>query len=240
MARLPRLYAPGIPQLAHVEFAQAFADAVVSNPAVELDRLLAWLQTEARQHKVTVHGWLLLNDRLALLATPAAADSLPRLMQALGRRFATHLRHGRVFAGRYRSALVEPGRWILPALIWLESLPVQLKYVEHAENWPWSSASFHSGNDTTNANWTVDHADFWQNGNTPFARQAAYVLRLHDGLSSSENERIQQALFGQWALGGDDFLIRLKGVSNRRLAPAQRGRPKKAAAARPAPVSALD
>ncbi|MEO9122269.1 MAG: hypothetical protein ABI228_04645, partial [Burkholderiaceae bacterium] len=161
MARLPRLYAPGIPQLAHVEFAQALADAVDSDPTVELDRVLAWLQSEARQHKVAVHGWLLLNNRLALLATPTAADSLPKLMQALGRRFATHLRHGRVFAGRYRSALIEPGRWVLPALIWLESLPVQLKYVEQAENWPWSSASYHSGNDITNANWTVDHADFW-------------------------------------------------------------------------------
>ena len=197
---------------------------------MELDLLLTWLHEAAREYRVAVHGWLLLNDRMTLLATPSAADSLSKLIQAVGRRFATRLRHGRVFTGRYRSALVEPSRWVLPAQIWLESLPVQLHYVEQAENWPWSSAAYHTGASLAHSAWASDHQDYWQDGNTPFDRQAKYRQRLHQGLSLAERTKIEQALFGQWALGDADFLQQLQTLASRRFAPAPRGRPKKAEA----------
>src|SRR3546814_4103777 len=152
---------------------------------------------------------------------------MPRFMQAFGRRFASRLRHGRVFAGRYRSALVEPGNWILPALIWLESLPVELGHVDLAQTWPWSSAAGHIGMDVHRNDWLTDHPDYWQGGNTPFARQAAYRALLDHGLGSAQSQRIEQAVFGQWALGESAFLSHLDATASRRLAPAARGRPRK-------------
>lgn len=236
MARLPRLYAPQIPQLVQAEFARPLAAVSDPSPSAELDRLLEWLQRDAREYKVAVHGWLLLNDRLTLLATPPDAQSLSRLIQALGRRMATHMRHGRVFAGRYRSALVEPGTWVLPAMVWLDSLPVQLHYVDRAESWPWSSAAAHTGahaglpvgSPTGGGALLTDHVDYWQDGNTPFAREANYRERMQRGLSAAQHRRIEQALFGQWALGEAAFLAKLSSSATRRLAPAARGRPRKA------------
>src|SRR3546814_14352492 len=108
--------------------------------------------------------------------------------------------------GRYRSALVEPGNWILPALIWLESLPVELGHVDLAQTWPWSSAAGHIGMDVHRNDWLTDHPDYWQGGNTPFARQAAHRALLGHGLGSAQSQRIEQAVFGQWALGGSAFL----------------------------------
>lgn len=227
MARLPRLYAPHIPQLVQAEFAYPLAAVNDPAPSTQLDQLLEWLQRDVREHRVALHGWLLLNDRITLLATPPDARSLSRLVQALGRRMAAAMRHGRVFSGRYRSALIEPGQWVLPATIWLESLPVRLHYVDRAEHWPWSSAGAHTGLDSRHDALLTDHADYWQDGNTPFARQARYRERLGHGLSAGQNRRIEQALFGQWVLGEANFLARLESQTTRRIAPAPRGRPRK-------------
>ncbi|MFW7344087.1 hypothetical protein V0R37_21380 [Pollutimonas sp. H1-120] len=233
MARLPRLYAPQIPQLVQAEFAHPLAQAAEPTPAAQLDQLLEWLRRDAREYKVAVHGWLLLNDRIVLLCTPPDAQGTSRLIQALGRRMAAGIRHGRVFSGRYRSALIEPGRWVLPALIWLESLPVQLRYVDTAQRWPWSSAASHTGLHSLHNDLLADHPDYWQDGNTPFARQARYSQRLGQGLSAQQSGRIQDALFGQWVLGESDFLAQIESRASRRIAPAPRGRPRKLAAAQP-------
>src|SRR3546814_2103670 len=124
--------------------------------------------------------------------------------------------HGRVFSGRYRSSLVEPGHWLLPALIWLESLPAQLKYVDAPQQWPWSSAAGHIGLDSRHDALVTDHPDYWQDGNTPFARQAKYSQRLAQGLSAQQSRRIQDALFGQWVLGEPDFLAQIESRADRK------------------------
>ncbi|GAB1847871.1 hypothetical protein MyNCGM683_27280 [Achromobacter xylosoxidans] len=143
-----------------------------------------------------------------------------------------------MFAGRYRSALLEPGAWVLPALVWLETYPVRSGASQDPDSWPWSSASSHTGNTTAApAQWQSDHADYWACGNTPFDRQANYRKRLQDGLSREETQRIDQAVSGQWALGGPSFIASLAHTASRRVAPGQRGRPRKKPAA-PAAVDA--
>ena len=234
MARLPRLYAPQIPQLVQAEFASPLAAVQDPTPQDQLDQLQQWLQRDVREYRIALHGWLLLNDRITLLATADDAQGMARLIQSLGRRMAAGMRHGRVFAGRYRSALVEPGQWVLPAMIWLESLPVRLHYVDEAARWPWSSAGAHTGLQgpqaaaATDRTLLTDHSDYWHGGNTPFARQAYYRERLSRGLSASQSARIDQALFGQWVLGEADFLAHMESQTTRRIAPAPRGRPRKA------------
>src|SRR5690554_2897376 len=227
MARLPRLYAPHIPQLVQAEFVRPLAAIHDPTPSAQLDQLHEWLQRDAREYQVAVHGWLLLNDRISLLGTPPDAQALPKLIQSLGRRMAAGMRHGRVFSSRYRSALIQPGHWLVPTQVWLESLPVTLHYVDRPQAWPWSSAATHTGTDHRYDALLTDHPDYWQLGNTPFARQARYAERLADGLPSSQSTRIRDALFGQWALGEPDFLADLRSRATRRIAPAPRGRPRK-------------
>ena len=65
----------------------------------------------------------------------------------------------------------------------------------------------------------------------PFDRQANYRKRLQDGLSREESQRIDQAVSGQWALGGPGFIASLAHTASRRVAPGQRGRPRKKPAA---------
>lgn len=230
MARLPRLYAPGLPQLVQANFVHPLATPSQSTPTELLNQLAVWLGDAAQRHRVAVHGWVLANDRILLLATPSDEDGLPRLMQTLGRNLAARLRNGRVFAGRYRSALLEPGVWVLPALVWVETYPVRSASTHDPDSWPWSSAGGHVGNTlatTPPAAWQADHADYWACGNTPFDRQANYRRHLQEGLSREQTQRIDQAVSGQWALGGPEFIASLSHTASRRASPGQRGRPRK-------------
>ena len=244
MARLPRLYAPRIPQLVQARFAHPLAPADAPAPGAALDRIRDWLADETAG--VALHAWIVLPDRITLLATPDDDAALSRLMQALGRRMGSGLMRARVYAGRYRNALLEPGRWVLPAMVWLESLAVTTGQVGAATQWPWSSAAEHAGladlsgrgaGAESGAGWPTlrDHADYWREGDTPFARQAAWRTRLAGGLGVSQRDPIEAALAGQWALGEKIFLTHLGRLASRRVSPAPRGRPKKTAgAARPA------
>jgi putative transposase len=231
MARLPRLYAPDLPHLAQAKFAAPLSRSG-DGPAL-LDQAATWLADDARLHAVAVHGWALTEDELLLLATPSKPTGLSMLLQSLGRRLAARLHSGPVFAGRFRSTLVEPGAWVLPSLIWVESAPLRQGLVGDAELWRWSSAAQHMG--AAHRGLAHDHADYWSCGNTPFDRQANYRAMLLEGLPPASAARIEQALRGQWALGGPTFLAGLEATSSRRPTAAKRGRPRKGV-----PAEAID
>ena len=225
MARLPRLYAPGIPQLVHARFLFPLSSRAPAGSRI-LDTLQKWLFDGLTRHGVQLHAWTLTDDGILLLATPEHDKSLSRLIQMLGRNLATTLRSGPVFSGRYRSTLLEPGVWVIPSMIWLESWVAREKGASDSELWPWSSAGFHTGAFMGYSPVLIDHADYWSSGNTPFDRQAAYKYRYTEGLSSSQLQQIAQALHGQWALGSPDFISRLNTVASRRPMPGKRGRPR--------------
>lgn len=231
MARLPRLYAPRIPQLVQARFARPLAGPGEPLPATTLDRISDWLAEEiarptAQPTPVALHAWALLPDAITLVATPGSAQALPLLMQALGRRLGSGLLRARVYAGRYHNALLEPGRWVLPAMRWVETLAVVGGQVGQATQWPWSSAADHVGAGTAHPTLT-DHPDYWQTGDTPFARQAAWQQRLAEGVDAARRAQIEAALRGQWALGEKIFLAHLERLASRRVKPAPRGRPRK-------------
>ncbi|MGO1766228.1 hypothetical protein CAP48_04445 [Advenella sp. S44] len=225
MARLPRLYAPGIPQLVHARFLFPLSTRAASGSRT-LDTLQQWLFDGYARHGVMLHAWTLTDDGILLLATPGDDKSLSRLIQMLGRNLATTLRKGPVFSGRYRSTLVEPGAWVIPSMIWLESWVAREKGASDSELWPWSSAGFHTGAFMGYSPALNDHADYWSSGNTPFDRQAAYKHHYTEGLSSGQLQQIAQALHGQWALGSPEFIEQLNAVASRRPMQGRRGRPR--------------
>lgn len=228
MARLPRLYAAGIPQLVHAKFLFPLPARSTAGTSL-LDELQKWLFDGLARHAVMLHAWTLTEDGILLLATPGGKSSLPRLVQMLGRNLATTLRSGPVFSGRYRSTLVEPGVWVIPSMIWLETWVAREKGASDSEIWPWSSAGYHTGAFMGYSPYLSDHADYWSSGNTPFDRQAAYKSQFSEGLSSGPLAQISQALHGQWALGSPGFISQLAATASRRPAQGKRGRPRRPA-----------
>ncbi|MBZ8138561.1 transposase [Rubrivivax gelatinosus] len=212
MARLARLVLPGcghyVIQRGH-DGRAVFAD--------DEDRAVfaAALREAAAAQQVVVHAYALPDDEVQLLVTPPAAEALSRMMQSLGRRYvgAYRLRHGgrgTLWDGRFRCALVEPGAWQLAAL----------RLVDAAA--PMSSAAHRLGGRDPLVS---DPPEFWQLGNTPFEREAAYRRLLADGVPPAQAAALRAAALGGWAAGDAGFVARLAEQTARPLRPRPRGRP---------------
>jgi REP element-mobilizing transposase RayT len=117
MARLGRYFLPDQPlhliQRGNNREAVFFCDE-------DYELYRAWLAEAAARHGCAIHAYVLMTNHVHLLATPQAPLSLPRMMQALGRRYVRHVndayrRTGTLWEGRYRAAPIDSERISSPA-----------------------------------------------------------------------------------------------------------------------------
>lgn len=225
MARLARLYAPNTSQLVQAKLLPHIAQSAEFHALKP--QLMQWLEQASSRYSLPVHAWSVTQDSIYLLSTPQDAKAVSQVVQALGRHLAANLKQGAVFSSRYRSCLVEGGRYLLACMIWLEIYVHQQEGVSHPDRLPWSSAGMHTGSLYQDIAWIKDHETYWQLGNTPFERQARYRQLCEEGLSHAMGHKIQSMLQGQWALGTEEFITAMTEVASRRVVPGQRGRPRK-------------
>jgi putative transposase len=227
MARLARLSIPGE---VHLIVQRGHNRQPVFVDDADRHLFLTALREAAGEHGLQVHAYALLDEQVQLLATPTAADSLSRAMQAVGRRYvaAFNRRHGRtgtLWEGRFRAAVIESERYLLASMVLLESAAVAAGLAATAAGWPWSSAAHHLGGRRDPL--VTDHPRYWALGNTPFDREASYQRLLEAGLSATDADALMQASLRSWALGSPAFLAKLAELTERPLVVRRRGRPRK-------------
>lgn len=227
MARLPRLTLPG---QAHHILQRGNNGQAVFVDAEDHERLLALLQEQSRKHGVAIHAYVLMDNHFHLLATPGTAEGVPQMMQAVGRAYVRgfNLRHGRsgtLWEGRYRCTLVQPERYLLACMAYIELNPVRAGLVNDPAAYPWSSHAHHLGLRTDRL--VAPHALYWALGNTPFAREAAYADLVRAGLSPAQQAALTEATLRGWALGDADYVAELQKRTGRRLSKGRAGRPPK-------------
>jgi putative transposase len=225
MARLPRLTVSGYPH--HVIQRGNNRQAIFVS---EADRryLLELLAEYAAKFNVAVHAYVLMTNHIHLLATPETADGLPKLMQAVGRRYVRHFnvahgRSGTLWEGRYRSTVIETDRYLLTCMAYIDLNPVRAGLVSAARDYLWSSHGHYIGQ--RNDKLITPHALVWALGNTPFAREAAYADLVLGGVPLADQQALTSATLGGWALGGADFLEDMKHRTKRRAVQQRAGRP---------------
>jgi len=227
MARLPRL---SLARVAHLLVLRGHNGETVFHDDEDRGAFLAALQTAFEREQVALHAYALLFDRAWLLCTPAQDQGLSRAMQSVGRRFAAafnrrYSRSGSLWDGRFRSTVVEPGRTLLEAMIFVDQL--QADPIDSADRVPSqrSSARQHLGSDGSMQ--LKDIEEYWALGNTPFERATAYrALLTGESFHRSEVERITAAAQRGWALGSSDFIETLQVRTARPLRPRPKGRPR--------------
>jgi putative transposase len=227
MARLPRLTLSGYPH--HVILRGNNRQEIFLSVA-DREFMLSVLAEEAKQHGVEVHAYVLMSNHIHLLLTPQRDQALPRMMQALGRRYVRHfnLRHGRtgtLWEGRYRSSLIQTERHLLACMVYLDLNPVRAGLVADPAEHPWSSHGHYTGARVDKT--LTPHAMYWQLGNTPFDREAAYTDLVRAGLSANQVGALTQATLSGWALGDEGFKRGLQSLTERRVSPGRAGRPLK-------------
>ncbi len=225
MARLPRLTVPGYPH--HIIQRGNNRQAIFSSTA-DYQMLLALLDENAAKFGVALHAYVLMSNHFHLLATPATADGLPQMMQAVGRRYVRYFndsqgRSGTLWEGRYRSTLIETERYLLACMVYLDLNPVRAGLVKEASDYPWSSHGHYVGLRTDRM--VKPHSLYWSLGNTPFAREAAYAELVRAGTTLEQQEALTRSVLSGWALGSDDFVADLQKRTERRVTKNQPGRP---------------
>jgi putative transposase len=227
MARLPRLVVPN--HLHHI-VARGNNDQQIVLDDADCHHFLSALRDSAQRSGVAIHAYVLMPSRIQLMATPSDAVGLGKLMQAVGRHYvpyfnARHGRSGNLWEGRFRATVMEADTYFLACAQLIEQQPVVAGIVADPLSYGWSSYAHHSG--VRREVWLYDHPAYWALGNTPFEREAAYQQLVKASGSSELMAEIEAATRKAWPLGSEEFRRRLGKLTDRRLQPARRGRPRK-------------
>jgi putative transposase len=195
------------------------------------EHMLATLAEVTSQSQVALHAYVLMDNHLHLLASPATAEGLSRMMQALGRRYvawfnARHQRSGTLWEGRFRAGLVQGETYLLACMRYIELNPVRAGLCAQPEQWRWSSASHHLG--LRRDPLVTEHELYWSLGNTPFEREHAYRDFMAQGVPLAERQRFTDAAMRGRPLAAPAFLKPLVEEHGTVAAQRPRGRPRKA------------
>ena len=191
-------------------------------------RYREWLKAAAAAYGCAIHAYVLMSNHVHLLATPREPDSLPRTMQALGRRYVRyvntiHGRTGTLWEGRYRAAPIDSEAHFLACCRYIELNPVRASMVKHPRDYRWSSyrAHAHGVGDAL----VSDHDLYRRLGADRAMRQTAYRALFRAALDDEFLDGLRTATNGGWALGDARFERQVADALGRRVRPLPRGRP---------------
>jgi putative transposase len=225
MARLPRLTIPGYPH--HIIQRGNNRQPIFARNA-DYEQLLSLLEDNARSAGVAIHAYVLMSNHFHLLATPETAESIPQMMQAVGRRYVRYFnqtqgRTGTLWEGRYKSTLIQTERYLLACMAYIDLNPVRAGLVADPGDYPWSSHGNYVGR--RHDRLVTPHPLYWELGNTPFARDAAYAELVNTGITAQQQQALTDSALRGWALGEPDYVADLQKRTARRVSKIRAGRP---------------
>ena len=141
MPRSPRLFIPNQPQ--HIVVRGHNRDPILAR-VEDFRYLYQCLKQASQKNQLAIHAWVFMHNHLHLLATPDSPQSLSKTMQSVGRRYAQYFnkqyhRTGSLWEGRYKSSLVDNGRYLLCCYRYIELNPVRAGIVKSPEDYVYSS-----------------------------------------------------------------------------------------------------
>lgn len=221
MARQPRFFVPGC--VIHA-IQRGNNRAPMFQGHADFRCFLACLSDASARHELAIHAYVLMTNHVHLLVTPAHADSLPKTMQSIGRRYVHYFnrsrsRTGTLWEGRYRATLLDSDEYLFACMRYVELNPVRAGLVPRPEHYPWSSHR-------ANANGELDalvqaHALYDGLGCTQARRASAYRAMFETPLSAEAVEAIRETTNKNWALGNDRFRQLAEAITGRPAAPAR-------------------
>lgn len=225
MARLPRLTIPGYPH--HIIQRGNNRQPIFASDA-DYQTLLSMLEENARKFGVGVHAYVLMSNHFHLLATPEATQGIPQMMQAVGRRYVRYFnqrqgRTGTLWEGRYKSTLIQSERYLLTCTAYIDLNPVRAGLASEPADYPWSSHSHYIGRRYDRL--VTPHPLYWELGNTPFAREAAYAELVRSGITPEQQHALTDSALRGWALGEATYVADLQKRTARRVSKTRAGRP---------------
>lgn len=165
------------------------------------------MATAAAEHGVAIHGYVLMTTHYHAQVTGFDADSLPGMMQNLGRGYVRyfndrHRRTGTLWEGRYQSSLILDERYWLTCLRYVEVNPVRARMVDLPGDYQWSShqANALGAEDPL----LTQHTLYLQLAGHPKTRAECWAQLCGQPLTERETARIREALRRNREIGPED------------------------------------
>jgi putative transposase len=113
-----------------------------------------------------------------------------------------------LWEGRYKSTLIQIERYLLTCMAYIDLNPVRAGLVREPGEYPWSSYAHYVGR--RNDKIVSPHPLYWELGNTPFSREAAYADLVQAGVSEQHQRALTDSALRGWALGEADYVAELQ------------------------------
>lgn len=188
------------------------------------------LQDAAASNDCLVHAYVLMTNHVHLLVTPSHEKSLPRMMQAMGRRYVQRLnaryrRTGTLWEGRYKASPVQDSNYLLACQRYIELNPVRARMVESPGDYPYSSYAYHAAG--VHDVLITAHPCYVSLAHDRASRQEAYRALFQDVIDEKLLTKIRKTTNACGVIGDGRFKDQIEAMLGRRVPTGRRGRPAK-------------
>lgn len=224
MARPPRICPPGFPQ--HLITRGVDRRAVFVRDE-DYYRYLNVLGDAANKYGCRIHAYVLMTNHVHILATPNTEQAIPKIFQALGRKYVQAFnkiygRSGTLWESRYKSSLVDSDTYLLTCYRYIELNPVRAGIVSSARSYPYSS--HHRNAYGREDPLITSHMTYLELGADPQARRFAYRTLFDEEISTTELSTIRHAARTSRILGSEQFKDRVEAIVRQPARRRSRGR----------------
>lgn len=190
---------------------------------------LNWLGEVLKKEQCALHAYALMTNHVHLLLTPKKAESIPRLIIALGRRYVqyinkTYHRTGTLWDSRYKSSLIQAETYLLTCMRYIELNPVRAAMVDDPAHYRWSS--YRANALGQGSPLLTPHPLYLALGEDEASRQKAYRALFRAQLDAAAVDDIRLALGQSQPLGNERFYARIEKMIGQRRQARPRGRPR--------------
>ena len=230
MPRRPRIHVDGLPlhivQRGHNREACFFGEE-------DYHTYLHWLKHALAESHCALHAYALMTNHVHLLLTPKRAETVPRLIISLGRRYVQYINHtyrrtGTLWDSRYKSSLIHADTYLLTCQRYIELNPVRAAMVDDPAHYRWTSYRANALGQASEI--LAPHSVYLDLGRETKQRQAAYRALFRAELDSEAISDIRLALNQSQPLGNARFIGRIAKLTGERREAKPRGRPRLAPA----------
>lgn len=198
---------------------------------------LNWLGEALAGSGCQLHAYVLMTNHVHLLLTPEKADSVPKLLISLGRRYVqyinrTYKRTGTLWDSRYKSSLIQAETYLLTCMRYIELNPVRAGMVDDPAHYRWSSYRSNGLGQTNEL--LTSHPAYLDLGRDAGEQQTFYRKLFRAHLDDEAIDDIRLALNQSLPLGNSRFHAAIAAAIGERREARPRGRPRASAKAGPA------
>lgn len=209
MPRRPRIHLDGVPlhivQRGHNREPCFFAEE-------DYHAYPHWLGDALQKGRCALHAYALMTNHVHLLLTPKRAESVPRLIIALGRRYVQSIntnyrRTGTLWDSRYKSSLIQAETYLLACQRYIELNPVRAAMVNDPAHYRWTSYRANALGKRIPASRRIR---FLALGSDDKQRHAAYRALFRTLLDKEAIDDIRLALNQNEPLGNNRFYAKIE------------------------------